>query len=562
MKKILSLIIVFAIIMSMGFSFQAKAESQVGWHLVDIEFKDATDSWVTSMMGNNAKMMDEVKYTGEKGDMTVTKTVSEYDPETKTVGKLLHGITTRQIWNDPQSYVRAGENISISAESMLVSSAGSWETPANFHVRGPLIPYNELKTSEGSNSIKNGGKATFITEEAMPEGREGQTAKIEVYVGEGYKYNYSYEWKEAETKSASKPGPRQENQSNIPNLKGEWDIVANKFRGLLNITNQTGTEFTGTLNLGTEKDTLVANGNIKGNTITFTRKWTDWDFTQEYTGTLTIEDGLMKIKGTFISDTISDFKWKAEKEAPKSTPRPAPAPNPTLSSGNSAEAFESGSRIMWNPAEGLGYRLFRSTTSNDLGISVTDFYITSTSYADVNVEPNTTYYYTVKPVLAEAKPFEGIDEKLGNPIATYVVKTGDQIYKPGSFKHFIMLKLDSPYMSVDGISQEVDPGRGTKPLIINGRTMVPIRAIVEAMGGTVDWDGNTKKITLKARGNTVEMWLGKKDIKVNGEDKKMDISAAIKNGRTFVPVRFAAENLNTKVDWINSTKEVVIVYEE
>jgi hypothetical protein len=92
--------------------------------------------------------------------------------------------------------------------------------------------------------------------------------------------------------------------------------------------------------------------------------------------------------------------------------------------------------------------------------------------------------------------------------------------------------------------------------------MVPIRAIVEAMGGTVGWDGNTEKITLNARGNIVEMWLNKKEIKVNGQTKMMDIAPTVKNGRTFVPVRFAAENLNCKVDWINSTKEAVIVYEE
>lgn len=254
------------------------------------------------------------------------------------------------------------------------------------------------------------------------------------------------------------------------------------------------------------------------------------------------------------------YEWQKIKP---NTVQPTPAPTPAISSiGNSAETFESGSRIMWSPAKGLGYRLFRSTNPSDLGISVTDFYITSTSYADVNVEANTTYYYTVKPVLEEARPFEGIDEKLGDTIATFTVTTGSEVYKPGSFKHFIMLKLESPNMSVDGVNQEVDPGRGTTPLIISGRTMVPIRAIVEAMGGNVDWDDATQKITLKARGNTVEMWLGKTEIKVNGQSKKMDIAPTTKNARTFVPVRFAAENLNCKVDWINSTQEAVIVYEE
>lgn len=236
--------------------------------------------------------------------------------------------------------------------------------------------------------------------------------------------------------------------------------------------------------------------------------------------------------------------------------------NPKPSTGGSAESFDSGARIVWNSSNGLGYRLFRSTSSNDLGISVTDFYITSTSYADVNIEPNTTYYYTVKPVLSEARPLEGVEERLGDDIAKFTVTTGNQIYKPGNFKHFIMLKLDNPNMSVDGINQEIDPGRGTKPLTIGGRTMVPIRAIVESTGGTVDWDGSTQKITLKARGNTVEMWMNKKDIKVNGISKKMDVAPVSKNDRTFVPVRFSAENLNIKVDWINSTKEAILVYEE
>ena len=349
-----------------------------------------------------------------------------------------------------------------------------------------------------------------------------------------------------------------QNGVNNQDLTGKWDIIANGYKGSINITNQVGSEFTGTVNFNNEVANNLTKGSIKGDAISFTRQWVNSSFNQTYIGTLTVADGLITMKGTFTSGSVSTYTWTATKSAPQ-TPAPIPVAPTT---GNNAEAFESGSRIMWQPASGLGYRLFRSTSPSELGISVTDFYITSTSYADVNVEPNTTYYYTVKPVIAEARPFQGIDEKLGNAIATFTVKTGSQIYKPGLFKHFIMLKLDSPYMSVDGVNQEVDPGRGTSPLVIAGRTMVPIRAVVEAMGGTVEWDGSTQKITLKARGNTVTMWLGKTDITVNGETKKMDIAPISKNSRTFVPVRFAAENLNSKVDWINSTKEAVIVYEE
>lgn len=226
-----------------------------------------------------------------------------------------------------------------------------------------------------------------------------------------------------------------------------------------------------------------------------------------------------------------------------------------------ADAFGSGIRIMWQPASGLGYRLFRSTSPTELGISVTDFYISGTSYADVNVLPNTTYYYTVKAVLAEANPLEGIEEKLGPALETFTAKTAADMVAPGKTRNFIMLKVNSPAMTVNGTNQEVDPGRGTTPMILSSRTMVPIRAIVEAMGGTIEWEGTARKITIRARGNVVDMWVDKTDLTINGVSQTMDVAPVIQNGRTFVPVRFAAENLNCKVDWINSTQEVVIVYE-
>jgi len=226
------------------------------------------------------------------------------------------------------------------------------------------------------------------------------------------------------------------------------------------------------------------------------------------------------------------------------------------------ESFGQGIRILWQPATGLGYRIFRSTEMNQLGISVSDFYITGDSYADVNVRPNTTYHYTVKPVLAEANPLEGIEEKLGDAIANYTVKTKADLQATTKSKNFIMLKVNSPNMSINGMTQEVDPGRGTAPIIISSRTMVPIRAIVEAMGGTIEWEGTERKITIKARNNTVDMWVDKTDLVINGETTSMDVAPVIQNGRTFVPVRFAAENLNCNVDWINSTQEAVIVYED
>ncbi|UMZ72791.1 copper amine oxidase N-terminal domain-containing protein [Natranaerofaba carboxydovora] len=226
-----------------------------------------------------------------------------------------------------------------------------------------------------------------------------------------------------------------------------------------------------------------------------------------------------------------------------------------------AQSFSSGTRLSWSPVNSIGYRIFRSTSQNELGISVTDFHLTSTTFADVNVQPNTTYYYTVKPVLREANPLQGIEEELGDVIATFTTTTGDEIYKPGVLKSFIVLQIDNPFMSAGGLKKEIDPGRETTPEIMAGRTMVPIRAIVEEMGGSMGWDGNTQKITLSANDNTVEMWIGELGITVNNASQTMDIAPLIKNERTYIPLRFVAENLDSNIDWLASTNEIVIAYE-
>ena len=124
----------------------------------------------------------------------------------------------------------------------------------------------------------------------------------------------------------------------------------------------------------------------------------------------------------------------------------------------------------------------------------------------------------------------------------------------------IKLKIGDPYMYVNGMKQEIDPGRGTVPLISNSRTLLPIRAVVEAMGGTVGWDAATRMITLNANGHTVTMWLDKLNLIVDGKNLTMDVAPVSINDRTMVPIRFAAENLGCEVEWKDATKEVTVLY--
>ena len=237
-------------------------------------------------------------------------------------------------------------------------------------------------------------------------------------------------------------------------------------------------------------------------------------------------------------------------------------------SGFNTEAINVGVKLWWNPLSGgVGYRVYRSDSPNDVGISITDFYITYNEFVDVNVKANTKYYYTVRQVIAEAKPFDGMSEVLGPITSSMTVTTpakivGDSMTPPsaGAMKKFILMTLDDPYMAVNGIRQEIDPGRGTTPLLLNSRTMVPIRAIVEGMGGKVGWQDSNSQISLDYGQHSVRMWLNKQTISVGSKNKEIDVPPTTINSRTMVPIRFAAENLGCEVDWLNSTRQVVIVY--
>ncbi len=134
-------------------------------------------------------------------------------------------------------------------------------------------------------------------------------------------------------------------------------------------------------------------------------------------------------------------------------------------------------------------------------------------------------------------------------------------------KIVITLKIDNPYMSVNGLKKEIDPGRGTKPVIIPkwGRTVVPIRAIVEALGGTIGWNGKERKVTINFKGTTIELWINNPRAKVNGETRWIDpnnhdVRPIIVNDRTMLPLRFVAESLGCKVEWDGTTRTITIVY--
>ena len=97
------------------------------------------------------------------------------------------------------------------------------------------------------------------------------------------------------------------------------------------------------------------------------------------------------------------------------------------------------------------------------------------------------------------------------------------------------------------------------PVIEDGRTLVPVRAITEnGMGADVQWNGKLKQVTITKDDLEILLTIGKTQVLVNGEKVYLDVPAKIISERTMIPVRFVSETLKYKVDWDGEKRRVII----
>lgn len=94
------------------------------------------------------------------------------------------------------------------------------------------------------------------------------------------------------------------------------------------------------------------------------------------------------------------------------------------------------------------------------------------------------------------------------------------------------------------------------PLEQSGRVMVPVNAILEALGAEVTWDKTAKTVTAVLNDQTLVLQIGSSTATVNGETLDIDAPAIILNSRTLVPVRFISEGLGLTVDWDQTAAQV------
>ncbi|WP_422485395.1 stalk domain-containing protein [Gudongella sp. DL1XJH-153] len=109
-------------------------------------------------------------------------------------------------------------------------------------------------------------------------------------------------------------------------------------------------------------------------------------------------------------------------------------------------------------------------------------------------------------------------------------------------------------ITVNGLDVSFD----SPPIIEEGRTLVPLRAIFESLDADVVWDAIERKVTSTKGETTIVLYIGNNVAMVNGESITLDVPPRIVNGRTLVPVRFISESFGADVKWDGINKIVAI----
>jgi outer membrane protein assembly factor BamB len=123
----------------------------------------------------------------------------------------------------------------------------------------------------------------------------------------------------------------------------------------------------------------------------------------------------------------------------------------------------------------------------------------------------------------------------------------------------VQLRVDDPRVEVNTL--EWPYLLDVPPIIRDQRTFVPLRFLSEIIGAQVFWDPTDRKVTYKYQDIQVELWIGRKQIKINGVDREIDVAPFIENGRTLVPLRFITEPMGAKIQW-DAQNRIILLYFE
>jgi len=118
----------------------------------------------------------------------------------------------------------------------------------------------------------------------------------------------------------------------------------------------------------------------------------------------------------------------------------------------------------------------------------------------------------------------------------------------------VKLTIGSKQAYINNVAHQLDAA----PLNRNSRTMLPVRFVAESLGATVGWDGATSTVTVSSSVAEIKIVIGATTATVNGKTVTLDSPAFIESSRTYLPVRFVAENLGATVEWVAATNTAIL----
>ena len=138
---------------------------------------------------------------------------------------------------------------------------------------------------------------------------------------------------------------------------------------------------------------------------------------------------------------------------------------------------------------------------------------------------------------------------------TYLSQLSAMIQKYDNDDYFATMSvtIGEPNLVIDGVEIPIDES-GSVAYVENGRTMMPVRGIAEAIGAEVSYDNATQTVTVENEDTMIAMTIGDNEMNVNGQKVMLLTAPEIKEERTMLPVRDVAEALDCEVEWQEETQ--------
>jgi hypothetical protein len=206
-------------------------------------------------------------------------------------------------------------------------------------------------------------------------------------------------------------------------------------------------------------------------------------------------------------------------------------------------------------------------------VSDRNTYVINAGILDVDYQPKPVYFALKDLIASWTTSGAGVTDELGRiaiqgfagDYIVYVkdgaltvpcrVRVAEQLETEATVtaRLTITLRVGDPYLDVGAERRPID-AQGSAPIVRDGRALVPVRVVAEALGGSATFDGTAGKVTVSLGGAVLELWLGRATARLNGRDVAIDLSnpaltPLLRQGRVYLPLRFVAESLGCGVGY-------------